>query len=54
MIHAIQLIFIQQQTIPMVASAALAIIFSQSTFVINVNIENTKFEKAMDRLLLES
>ena len=30
---------------PMVTSAALTIIFCQSTFVINVNIENTKFEQ---------
>ena len=29
----------------MVTSATLIIIFCQSTFVINVNIENTKFEK---------
>ena len=42
MIHAIQLIFIQQNKFPMVTSA---IIFCQSTFVINVNIENTNFEQ---------
>ena len=30
---------------PMITSAALTIIFCQSTFVINVNIENTKFEQ---------
>ena len=45
MIHAIQLILIQQKKFPMATSATLIIIFCQSTFVINVNIENTKFEQ---------